>query len=79
MHCHPCGDHRALARRCVAALLAWLCLAAPAAARSELDKQLDQRITEIIALVADNPRLAGLTPDEKRKLVTDGCEFPQRC
>src|SRR5262245_23035894 len=69
MHPPQYGDHRRLACRCLALLFVWLCLAAPAAAQSELEKQLEQRITEISALVADNPRLAGLTSEEKRKLV----------
>jgi putative metallopeptidase DUF4344 len=69
MHHHQCGDHRAIARRCLALLLAWLCLAAPAAARSLIEEELEQRVVETTALIADYPRIAGLTDEEKRKLV----------
>ena len=50
-------------------LTAWLCLAAPVAAQSELEKQLDRRVAEVAAMIEDYPRIAGLTSEEKRKLV----------
>ena len=60
---------RGSSRSCQPVLLAWLCLAAPAAAQSELEKALDQRLTDIAAMIEDYPRVAGLTSEERRKLV----------
>ena len=56
-------------RGAFALLFAWLCLVTPAAAQSLIEEELEQRVTEVTALLADYPRLAGLTADEKRKLV----------
>lgn len=56
-------------RRSFALLLAWLGLALPAVAQSQFEQDLQRRLTETTILIADYPRLAGLTLDEKRKLV----------
>jgi Putative metallopeptidase len=69
MHHDQCGDFRTRVRHCSACVFVWLCLAAPAAAQSALEKELDQRVTEIAAMIEDYPRVAGLTSEEKRKLV----------
>lgn len=69
-HRRRCGGFRALALRKGFALISvWLSIAAPAAAQSALEKELDQRVTEITAMIEDYPRVAGLTSEEKRKLV----------
>jgi hypothetical protein len=61
-----CVDAR---RNAFALLLAWLCLAGPAAAQSLIEDELERRVVETAALIDANPRLAGLTSEEKRKLV----------
>src|SRR5262245_45087042 len=53
----------------LALLVALLCLATPATAQSLIEDELEQRVTETTALIADYPRLAGLSDEEKRKLV----------
>lgn len=57
------------ALRLLALPVAWLCLAAPATAQSLIEDELEQRVIETTALIADYPRLAGLSDQEKRKLV----------
>jgi len=52
-----------------ATLFAVVALAAPVAAESAIEEELEQRVIETTALIADFPRIAGLTADEKRKLV----------
>src|SRR6266850_2508614 len=59
----------AQARSFLVLLFAWLCLAAPAAAQSLLEEELETRVLETTALIDDYPRIAGLTSEEKRKLV----------
>src|SRR5579872_4397442 len=44
-------------------------LAAPAAAQSLIEDELEQRVVQTTALIADYPRVAGLSDEEKRKLV----------
>jgi len=67
---HRCCGLAADARRgAIALMLAWLCLAGPAAAQSVIEEELEQRVLQTTAMIADHPRLAGLTDDEKRKLV----------
>ena len=63
-----CAGLRGHAHRCLVVLIAWLCLA-PAAAQSLAEDQLGKRVIEATALIADYPRVAGLTAEEKRKLV----------
>src|SRR3954468_24019290 len=70
MHRHRHEGCRVHVRRSAfVLLLAWLCLAAPASAQSLIEDELAQRIIETTALIEDNPHLAGLTSEEKRKLV----------
>ncbi len=67
---HRCAAVRADVRRGLfVLLLSLLCLAAPAIAQSLVEDELEQRVIETTALIADYPRIAGLTDEEKRKLV----------
>ena len=70
MRRNRCGAVCAAARRNAVALL-FMCwgLATPAAAQSLFEEELEQRIVETTGLIADYPRLAGLSDEEKRKLV----------
>src|SRR5687767_4300521 len=63
------GGFRGHARCCLVLLTAWLCLPAPAATQSLIEEQIGKRVLETTALIADYPRIAGLTAEEKRKLV----------
>ena len=54
---------------CTALLITCLGFAIPAAAQSLIEDELEQRVVETTALIADYPRLAGLSDEEKRKLV----------
>jgi hypothetical protein len=65
---HRRGTVRAR-RRFLVLPVALLCLATSATAQSLVEDELEQRVTETTALIADYPRLAGLTDEEKRKLV----------
>lgn len=56
-------------RRGLVLLTTWLCLSAPAAAQSPAEEQFGKRVIEATASIADYPRIAGLTAEEKRKLV----------
>jgi hypothetical protein len=67
---HRCCGLAADARRgAIALMLAWLCLAGPAAAQSLIEEELEQRVLETTALISDYRRIAGLSDEEKRKLV----------
>jgi len=50
-------------------LLGVLGLTTPAAAQSLIEDELEQRVVQTTALIADYPRVAGLSDEEKRKLV----------
>jgi Putative metallopeptidase len=69
MRAHQRRRLRARARCCSVFLFASLCLAAPAAAQSLIEEEFDRRVRETAALIADYPRIAGLTGEEKQKLV----------
>jgi len=70
MDWHRCAAVRAdVSRGLLVLLLNWVCLAGPAAAQSLIEDELEQRVIETTALIADYPRIAGLTDDEKHKLV----------
>ncbi|MEJ0075974.1 MAG: DUF4344 domain-containing metallopeptidase [Alphaproteobacteria bacterium] len=53
----------------LALLFVWLCVVPPAAAQSLIEDELDQRVVEVTALISDYPHIAGLSEEEKRKLV----------
>ena len=50
-------------------LFASLCVVTPAVAQSLIEEELEQRVLETTAMIADYPRIAGLSGDEKQKLV----------
>jgi hypothetical protein len=64
-----CGGLRIACRSAFVLLLTGLCLPALASAQSLLDDELQQRVVEATALIEDYPRIAGLTAEEKLKLV----------
>ena len=66
---HRCAAVRADGRRRFILLLALLGVSTPAATQSLIEDELEQRVIETTALIADYPRIAGLTEEEKRKLV----------
>src|SRR3954467_2910872 len=64
-----CGGLRIACRSAFVLLLTGLCLPALASAQSLLEDELQQRVVEATALIEDYPRIAGLTAEEKLKLV----------
>ena len=56
-------------RGLIVVAFAGLSLGTLSSAQSIIEEELEQRVTETTALVADFPRLAGLSDEEKRKLV----------
>jgi hypothetical protein len=69
MRAHQSASLRARTRRCFAPLFGLLCLATPAAAQSLIEDELERRVVEVTAFIADYPRIAGLSDQEKKNLV----------